>query len=485
MKISVKAQREMSFRETTDFCFSSIRHRFTRSLLTLSVVILAVAFFMYLQCNDLFRSGIREKVREEIRESRTGARMASLLFAAHSRNDFFRMLNGCDDELLLQLGNVFAWNKEEAFRLRRTAGTVLRLESCFKALPAGKKQRLLQDGRGTTDLEKFASLPTGQIIRRSRSLGIKLPVSQNELQGFSTGFPEISDMLLPANLRWNTFQEKLRALCGIKAGAGTLKAGRIWILNAGPEEKKALDAFFKQEKFTPGKLKWQKMTDALYEQQAREQISDHLAQPEVRQKWRSRFGSGSYTRLDEKLAIIDSKECKEFAGPLSDKQRSIVAKSTRERLKLNALETAFLPAGNDLAREDRSRQFYLMILAFLVCVIGISNAMLMSITERFTEIATLKCLGATDCFILTQIVLESLLQGIAGAIAGIFLGTLAAVCANLLSAGSRLAGAWDWNALGYAALWALAAGTILSILAAIYPACKAAAMAPMEAMRVQ
>ena len=110
---------------------------------------------------------------------------------------------------------------------------------------------------------------------------------------------------------------------------------------------------------------------------------------------------------------------------------------------------------------------------------------LMSITERFTEIATLKCLGATDWFILIQIVLESLMQGIAGGIAGIFLGSLAAACANLFSAGTRLAGAWDWYALGGAALWALAAGTVLSILAAIYPACKAAAMAPMEAMRVQ
>ena len=485
MKISVKAQREMSFRETMDFCSSSIRHRFSRSLLTLSVVILAVAFFMYLQCSNLFREGIRAKVMEEIRENRTGAGMASLLFASHNRNDFFRMLAGCDDELLMQLGNVFSWEKEKAFSLRRLAGTVLHLESCFKALPAGKRQKLLQDGKGSTDLEKFSSLPTGQIIRRSRSLGIQLPADQDELYAFAAGFPEISNSLIPANSSWNAFQERLRTLCGIKAGAAALRMGRIWLLNAGPKEKKALEKFFKQENFIPGKSRWQKMMAHLYEQQAREQISAFLARPEIRQKWRSRFGSGSYTRLDEKLAIIDSRECKEFAGPLSDTQRSLVARSTRERLKLNALEAAFLPAGSDSFRDDRSRQFYLMTLAFLVCVIGISNAMLMSITERFTEIATLKCLGATDWFILIQIVLESLMQGIAGGIAGIFLGSLAAACANLFSAGARLAGAWDWYALGGAALWALAAGTVLSILAAIYPACKAAAMAPMEAMRVQ
>ena len=45
------------------------------------------------------------------------------------------------------------------------------------------------------------------------------------------------------------------------------------------------------------------------------------------------------------------------------------------------------------------KQYWLIVLSLLVCVVGITNAMLMSVTERFREIGTMKCLGALDSFI--------------------------------------------------------------------------------------
>ena len=63
-EIVIKKQRQMTLAETLEFCISSIRHRFVRSLLTLCVVILAVAFFMFLQCNNIFKNSVKGGVEK-------------------------------------------------------------------------------------------------------------------------------------------------------------------------------------------------------------------------------------------------------------------------------------------------------------------------------------------------------------------------------------------------------------------------------------
>jgi ABC-type lipoprotein release transport system permease subunit len=118
-------------------------------------------------------------------------------------------------------------------------------------------------------------------------------------------------------------------------------------------------------------------------------------------------------------------------------------------------------------------------------MVGIANAMLMAITERFREIATMKCLGATDGFIMISFVLESCLQGVAGSLIGVVLGFgLGTV---------RTWAKYGWLAMEHLpGLEVLAAGGVslvlgilISALAAVYPAWVAARLAPMEAMRIE
>ncbi|MCK4275641.1 MAG: FtsX-like permease family protein [Phycisphaerae bacterium] len=131
------------------------------------------------------------------------------------------------------------------------------------------------------------------------------------------------------------------------------------------------------------------------------------------------------------------------------------------------------------------RTKWLIVVSFVVCVVGIANAMLMSVTERFREIATMKCLGATDGFIQTNFILESIIQGIAGGIVGMLLGLLLGVLRSWTEYGTLAFGHFPVSSLLQAALLSLVVGVVVSAMAALYPARAAAKLAPMEAMRIE
>src|SRR5207302_1137563 len=78
---------------------------------------------------------------------------------------------------------------------------------------------------------------------------------------------------------------------------------------------------------------------------------------------------------------------------------------------------------------------WMLGLALLVAFVGILNAMLMSVTERFREIGTMKCLGALDSFIVKLFLIESLFQGIIGTIVGVMVGLLLALASAAVTYG--------------------------------------------------
>lgn len=132
------------------------------------------------------------------------------------------------------------------------------------------------------------------------------------------------------------------------------------------------------------------------------------------------------------------------------------------------------------------RNMWLVALSFLVCIVGVANAMLMSVTERFTEIATMKCLGAMDRFVMMMFVFEAILQGAVGGLLGLVLGGLLALVRAAIDYGGLL---WDAGgaagSVGLAMLGSLVIGMALAAVAAVGPSWIAARLAPMEAMRVE
>ncbi|MFA6109906.1 MAG: FtsX-like permease family protein [Candidatus Latescibacterota bacterium] len=133
--------------------------------------------------------------------------------------------------------------------------------------------------------------------------------------------------------------------------------------------------------------------------------------------------------------------------------------------------------------EEQSKQTWLISLSLLVCVVGIANAMLMSVTERFREIGTMKCLGALDSFIVKLFLLESTFQGSAGTLFGIIIGFLLTLVLALVDYGGFVFTYFPTTGILRSAVAAMVVGTLLSLVGAMLPAYRAAKMEPVEAMR--
>ena len=132
-----------------------------------------------------------------------------------------------------------------------------------------------------------------------------------------------------------------------------------------------------------------------------------------------------------------------------------------------------------------AKQRWIVLLSLLVCIVGIINAQLMSVTERFREIGTMKCLGALDRFIVRLFILEALMQGLAGSIVGAILGIIAAAVSSAIGLGVEALIYAPLSSLFVSLVISVITGTVLSLLGVIYPAILAARMQPVEAMRVE
>ena len=135
--------------------------------------------------------------------------------------------------------------------------------------------------------------------------------------------------------------------------------------------------------------------------------------------------------------------------------------------------------------ESSPKQRWIVMLSLLVCAVGIVNAQLMAVTERFREIGTMKCLGALDRFILRLFLLESGMQGLVGATAGALAGALFAVLNGLMQFGSTAIASLSLTDLLVTVGLSIGVGFLLSLIGVLYPAIVAARMQPVEAMRVE
>ena len=140
----------------------------------------------------------------------------------------------------------------------------------------------------------------------------------------------------------------------------------------------------------------------------------------------------------------------------------------------DSLVSAFASVANAV----RAGAFVISSVALVAAGVGIMNIMLVSVTERTKEIGIRKSIGAKKRDIMRQFLVEAVFLSELGGLAGILLGVLAG---DGLAATMQADVLFPWG-------WALAGLTVCSVIGigfGMYPAWRAAALDPIEALRFE
>ncbi len=118
------------------------------------------------------------------------------------------------------------------------------------------------------------------------------------------------------------------------------------------------------------------------------------------------------------------------------------------------------------------------IITLFGAAIGLMNIMLVSVTERTREIGIRKAMGANKRVIRNQFLIEAIVIGQIGGIAGVILGIgIGNVLAMIIKAGFIIP--WAWILLGVSLCF------LVAIVSGIIPAIKAASLDPVESLRYE
>ncbi len=135
------------------------------------------------------------------------------------------------------------------------------------------------------------------------------------------------------------------------------------------------------------------------------------------------------------------------------------------------------------AQAQTSQAFTFMLasiasVSLLVGGIGIMNIMLVSVTERTREIGVRMAVGATERDVQTQFLLEAVMVSLLGGLAGVLSGI---VGSELFARGLG----WPMSVSVWSVILATLFSAVIGVFFGYYPARKAAALDPIEALRYE
>lgn len=172
-----------------------------------------------------------------------------------------------------------------------------------------------------------------------------------------------------------------------------------------------------------------------------------------------------------------------FTPPAADAAKQLEAAGAKLKVITLELRPDEIARAAKRDKEARTRTVWVVVVSLVITLIGITNAMLMSVTERFREIGTMKCLGALSSFVIKLFLIETSMIGAVGSVLGVLLGGVFAVVAYVYTFGAgKVLVALNYPLLLLIGVGCAVVGVVLSVIAGIYPARVAAKMKPAAAL---
>lgn len=483
-RLTIREQGALSWRKQVEIAVDGIQYRLLRSTLTLGVVVLAIAFLTNILVESRVAAACKAGVQARAAEQRELTLLASFLDAPLDGRELASRIADLPPGTW-PLSALAGWLDLPGNALApfRTACRSWRDSETWLAERAPGHRRLLAGKRDMEDTFSLLAEEEGRRAFAAAARRIPLAIPPGFL-AFAGQRPAFLAELDTRSARLAAAQSRFRARLNGRSLADWLAA----------TEPAAAAAILAEQGLRIESGRFQSLVRRAHERDEERRLLSRLRAPNLPPAWRTRFGRV----FEQDQAIVRLARDPALAEWLLEQPAPVglvyppLTAANAGQAAARILESRRVTDTEDRLRANygdrpgmNANMFWLLVVSFLVCMAGITNAMLLSVIERFREIATMKCLGALNGFIARLFLLEAAFLGLVGGLLGVLLGGIIGLSRMAAAYGEWVRLFFPGSGLAADAGIATACGLVLATLSALYPAWSAARMPPIEAMRVE
>lgn len=487
--IDIQDQAKLGLRRLFNITVNGIRYRLFRSLVTVMVITVAIAFLMSIVTESLIKQSLAKDTGERLWDIRQAARWATHISSPPSTEGLMRELAeiSVEEPLAQEIMYMGSLTEADLMQLKEKAQQGAAYLDFFQSLDYASARRMAGGHQSPTtfnylaDTENFENFNSLLAEMRNRDFPDEMetfsayleswPETLKRLNSIREGYAKASRSVANS-LEGQTIMERLTDVEGnfgnVLEEAGFLIdepskktiAHQAQLATVSRQAEIALsNPRVSQQLAAKRNVVPQDVTSVLFWETLRKPANGVFFYEIINEEGLA--GKAMTAAMLTEIARLRTEEAS-------------LAKTSGIRAEA---------IGGILGMGERMS--WLISLSLVVCAVGIANAMLMSVTERYREIATLKCLGALDGSIMTIFVIEAGLLGSVGGLIGAILGGVLGILRMVLPYGMIAANSIPWLFILFCILVSIVIGILIAAVAAIYPSFKAARLAPMEAMRIE